>query len=70
MPPFTDKARTVDYIKANHSGMIGVYPSVAGFYTNWADISRPRYFSSDNLMLQTVDIAAVVGLQKTRTPAF
>lgn len=33
---FTDKARIADYIKETHTGMIGIFPVIAGFYTNFA----------------------------------
>ena len=42
VPPFQDKARVADYVTATHSSMIGIYPAVGGFYTNWADMSRPK----------------------------
>ena len=31
---FTDKARVADYIREKHTGIIGIFPAIAGFYTN------------------------------------
>ena len=40
---FTDKARIEEYIKQTHGRMIGIFPAVAGFYTNWVSLNAPRY---------------------------
>ena len=39
---FTDKARIEEYIKEKHGDMIGVFPAIAGFYTNWGLLNALR----------------------------
>jgi len=39
---FTDKARIEEYIKEQHGDMIGIFPAIAGFYTNWGSVNALR----------------------------
>ena len=48
-PHFTAKARIMDYAKEMYPDMIGVFPSVCAFYTNWIERIRPKYAACTGL---------------------
>ena len=55
-PHFTAKARIMDYVKEQHPDIIGVFPSVCAFYTNWIERIPPKCAACTGLPCDSIAV--------------